>query len=219
MKSTFQSHSKILILLSFALNASQARAQITVENLFISWVNVITQVAPDRVPAASFTTDATFPSYELSTIVLSMHSGVGQPGGFSLKLYSDASNQPGLPLETLVGSSHPFSAGKYTYTSNGTVLAANTTYWIVAEASVGDAQANYYSWRMVSDTAQTTTGSSNWLIGDGWAERPYQSQSWGLSPSFTFQFAVTAIPEPSTYGMLALGLGMIVWLRRRRAKA
>jgi len=29
----------------------------------------------------------------------------------------------------------------------------------------------------------------------------------------------TAIPEPSTYAMLGLGLGLLVWLRRKNKKA
>ena len=30
-------------------------------------------------------------------------------------------------------------------------------------------------------------------------------------------FTVTAIPEPATYGMLALGLAVVGWAHRRRA--
>lgn len=121
----------------------------------------------------------------------------------------------------LTGTANPSTAGSYTFTAASQVLAANTTYWIVAGVSSG---AGSYRWNASTaagfyETAFTTQpdafaasndGGTSWSVSTGASSNPY-----------LFSVSAVAVPEPSTYAALAgvAALGLALWRRRRTTTA
>src|SRR5437868_4345731 len=77
------------------------------------------------------------PSAMVLTTVDVLLSGGGPSGEFVVDLYSNNGGLPGTLLETLSGNNDPQAPGTYTFTSTGSLLLANTTYWIVQGISIG----------------------------------------------------------------------------------
>jgi hypothetical protein len=187
---------------------STALAQTMVSNLDAT-VNGTSNTASNQTLANSFTTGAS--ATNLSSVTLFMANNTGG-SGFAVNLYSDGSGAPGSALESLSGPGAPSTNGNYNYTSAGTLLNANSTYWIVATSSV-----DHFGWGQTSST--TETSSSGWTIGDVGLASTNGGASWITNTSNVQMFSVstTAIPEPGTYAALAgvVALGFAAWRRRR----
>ena len=127
-------------------------------------------------------------------------------------IYSnDANGWLGNVLGSLNGSSDPSTAGIYTYTASDIVLESSTTYWIVIECTTS-LTVGSYTW---SETDRTSY-SGNWDLGMG----HYSSNNgstWGRT-TYICQYAInaTAVPEPSTVALLALGAGVLWQVRRKQ---
>jgi hypothetical protein len=94
-------------------------------------------------PAVSFTTGSDATSLSSISILAQLY-GYGY-GNFSLSLYSNSGSTPGTSLTTLTGS-NPVGFTTYTFTDpNSTLLAADTTYWIVATDTT-DSSGEGYIW-------------------------------------------------------------------------
>ena len=136
-----------------------------------------------------------------------------------LSIHVDASGAPG----TRVGQNFtaPASASdaisNFTFTPNGTVsLSASTTYWLVAKGNgTGDDSFNWYR-NNGAITPPTTDYAS---FGDEKISTDSGSV-WSTGGSGAHSFAITAVPEPSTY--LAAGLITSIfglsWVRTRLRK-
>ena len=152
--------------------------------------------------------------YNLSIVQLLMNSASGSPSGFNLSLYS-------LPLpNSFIGNltgSEPLAGGTYTFSASGIHLQASSLYFIVASASSPLSQGTY-NWSYGTAPPEVagwsilkryhSTDGVNWLIADR---------------SSAFQFAVyaTAVPEPSSLFLLAMGGSFLFTrlARKSRSKA
>jgi len=145
----------------------------------------------------------------LTTVDVSLFPG-SPSGQFFVDLYSNNAGSPGTMLEALTGNNNP-SGGTETYTSSGSSLSANTTYWIVQGISSGG---GFQYWNEENNNSPEV-GSS---IG---AKFSFDSgASWSLQPGFSMQMVVNgteAVPEPSTiWASLSAAVGMLVLRRRRK---
>lgn len=218
--------SRLAALALLNLTATYAFGQVTVSNLGETLL-VAEEIAPNRWLAGSFTTDAYSSSYQLASVTVNLYDVSGTPTGFSLRLFSDNSGAPGTSLETLSGNNNPTTTGNYSYTSSGTTLNSNSTYWIVASAATGayDPGSDFYYWGASDTNNQTTTGGPTWLIGDVVSYSTNSGSSWVTSSStYDLKFSVStaaAIPEPSTCAALfgACALGLVGYRRHRLKKA
>jgi hypothetical protein len=133
-------------------------------------------------------------------------SGAPDSGSMTVRLLSNLSNSPGSVLATIgtVNDSSLSSAlSNYTLTlATPFNLAANTRYWI--QLASNDSSANWaWSWD-VSGTgvAGEYFSNANGVFANA-SEAPYQMQ------------ILTSAPEPSSFGILGLGLiGMVAIIRK-----
>jgi len=156
--------------------------------------------------AESFRTGST--SSQLSAVMLRMGYGYQDGGNFTVRLYDSTGDggNPGTSLLTLSGSADPFAAGDYTYTGSY-ALAANTDYWIVLAVSSGGG--NYNIWMGGSGP---TVGTSPHGLG------VYET-SWQIDPASNLSMQISslsAVPEPSEWAAMSLGVLGIVWVAKRR---
>jgi hypothetical protein len=133
---------------------------------------------------------------------------------------SDAGGAPGSLL-TAPGqlSAYPSGIAVFYYAANPVwsdpVIQANTTYWLALRflyLSGGADMAQYATLPVTTDTATTGSGSLGALMqntGSGWT---------GLTERAVLQVQVESVPEPSSAGLLILGLGCLLARRRRRGR-
>lgn len=145
------------------------------------------------------------------TTVDALLDGGGPGGQFFVDLYSNNAGSPGSFMETLLGNNNPQTAGTYTYSSAGSVLSANTTYWIVQGLSGGG---GFEYWSEEANNSPEI-GSS---IG---AKFSFDAgTTWSLQTGHSMQMVVNGIaeaPEPSTiWAALAAAFGSLLLSRRRR---
>ncbi len=218
-------------LLALTLPALPLAAQTTlVSNTAQTPANGHYWVGPDGLAinnssAASFTVGST--PFSLTQVTLVFADQVGSaPQNFQLKLaasspalenVSDQTVFPTTILATFSGPHNPTIAGNYAYTlSGGYSLVSGTTYWIVASTADGSAS-NYFRWSMTdSDDQTSSTGATIGNFGRSFYANGNSFVS-GNTPLFTVYGNASAIPEPSTYAMLAGAavLGLAAWRRRR----
>jgi hypothetical protein len=141
----------------------------------------------------------------------------GNGTALNLYLYSNTgSNGPDFadgPLDTLgtlnPGSTPAFDTLNFT---DQVSLAANTEYWIVGSGTSGGWLANFLS---IPSFAATTVGTANQFAEQYGVAKTIFPQNSGE----VFEMEVTesgggSAPEPSTWGMLALGVTVIVAKRK-----
>lgn len=140
----------------------------------------------------------------------------GGPGSqFFVDLYSDNAGHPGSVLEVLSGNNNPTTSADYLYTSTGTLLSANTTYWIVAGINPAGTSAFEY-WNQINSAPAPSVGSGPGLRFSLDGGSSWNNQA-GVATVMTVR-GTTAVPEPCSMGLLAMaGVGMLN-LRRRQSK-
>ena len=159
-------------------------------------------------------------------------SGAAGNGGFFVQLWSDSGidDKPGTSLATFAGTDNPLPSGPsdqnpveiFSYTGSYD-LVAGTTYWVVAGISGGNPGLSQYQWAFTTSGALDTGSRPGWSISTFQADTNNQGASWSSGePGLFEQFALrgepaTAVPEPGTVALLALGLAGLAAGRRRKA--
>ncbi|MEP2775882.1 MAG: choice-of-anchor R domain-containing protein [Luteolibacter sp.] len=149
--------------------------------------------------------------YTLDNVVLN----IGTINGAAAPVVSIWANETGgtpiagpNPLETLTLSGTFTANSLNTFTSTGLSLQADTTYWLVVRGE------NTSSFAWLGDTDAATVGTNNnRLFGNGGSTPDTWNSASGILNAATIN--ATAVPEPSSVGLLGLG-GLALILRRRR---
>lgn len=165
-------------------------------------------------PAQSFTVGGT--AATLDSVDVRMWQFIqGTPGNFQVQLWSNSgSNLPGTLLETLLGPTNPAANSTSTYTASGvTVLAANTTYWIVEKVTSGDA---IYAWGAQIPVGLPEIGSD---IGHSVTTDSGASWQAASTTGYTNQMVVngTFVPVPAAVWLFGGALGVLGWVKRKAA--
>lgn len=167
-------------------------------------------VASNLEVAEQFWTGANAGGYALDSVQISIYGSYGNPGGFTVALYTEGRSGPTDKIGLLSGNADPFGAGTYTYTADGTVLLPNTYYWIVCAAATSIPM-NYFGWSVASDNSYTA--SDHWGLGGG-AYFDGNSSQWvslsfrGEVDELQLSISATPVPEPAV-GWLGLVAGGI----------
>jgi hypothetical protein len=164
-----------------------------------------------------FRASATKP-YRLDSVQLRMEPASGVPGDFQVSLYSAPAGVVAAPqnvLGYLDGPADPSTNGIYSYTATGIELSPGILYFVVVTGSTPIAE-GAYEW----STTDVGAGIVNWVIPP-WNYSSSDGLTWEpplQEGAFKMAIHATAVPEPSTLCLGALGLGFL-WLVRRNAKS
>jgi hypothetical protein len=200
------------------LASSSVRAIVVVSNL--SEPNQVDFGADGTVNAAagSFTTSAAG-AYKLNSVNVDMNFNADTGVTTGLRLRADNGGMPGALIENLGSQTGGPGQQILTYSSLGSILSPNTTYWVtLGETGSGNAQ----QWLGTFSTAETSPIS--WTIGNQTFNSPDHGATWHqLNSGFDFSAPLfslnaTPVPEPSSVGLGIIGLVGLLGLRgvRRR---
>jgi hypothetical protein len=145
--------------------------------------------------AQSFTTGAD--PVTLASITLQIRNQIGlyvDGGGFTVSLHSDSAGVPGGLLAVLTGNDTPNVDGPYTYTAPPTtLLAATTTYWILASVSQTPPDKGY-AWAVASDLSEKALPGWS-LDACGSLSLSHGVGSWVMYPAARLKMAVDIVDK------------------------
>ena len=192
-------------------SAHVATAEVVFGNLGTSGTGAITNTNTDIGPTAgfniaqSFTTTTGTSNLKVASITL----GLFGDGAISttVGIFSDNTGEPAAsPLFTssavTVGAK-----GLYTFGFSGATLSAGLNYWVYPLADV--------SWYTAA-TAPVAQNSSGYAFN---ATEENDGNGWVPAGSNRYSISVSVVPEPSTYALAAVGLGVAGFVRARRRKS
>ena len=175
-----------LAVLAFAaLAAAPARAQ-TVGTL-VSNADEGGVGSPRNYAAQSFRTGGQTGGYEVTEIRIFGARSANPPTEPLLKIRDDDGGEPGDLVATLSNPSH-FNTDEAIFRApSGTMLDANTTYWVMINDGVTGMRINY---SLTSGNGQT--GQSGWSIGDVHLRRVSELNDWTSDDSDAVRIHIRA---------------------------
>lgn len=159
--------------------------------------------------ASSFTVGPA--NYAMTSLELGLQVAGFGAGPLDVILAADAGGAPGAALETI--SLNLNSSGLVTATASGTtVLYANTTYWVIADAKgTFDGAWNFNNTGDVGPTAYRIAPPNSFAYGP-----------WNVFPSTDLRYALqvngNVVPEPTTAALAFCGLLTFLAFRRASQK-
>lgn len=159
-------------------------------------------------PALAQGFTASSPKLTLQSVSLWL-SGTSTPA--SVSIYdATALAPPGGPGDPVATSSSQTigAKGLYQFSFSGVELVNGTNYWIVPNGTV--------SW-FLAGGAPTQQNASGYAY-TATQERPF-SGFWETTSTTSMSVSITAVPEPSTYALAAIGFGVAGVARWRRRAA
>lgn len=142
---------------------------------------------------------------------------------FTTAIMNVVQDNAGLPTGALVTSSSVLvqAQGLYTFAVGGVSLSQSTTYWVTVEAEDATLPSQF-NWLRTADPfpelgPQNAAGYSR---PSTFVLRSQNGGAWNNfnSQGSTLAMSVQAVPEPSTYALAAVGLGLAGLMRARRRK-
>jgi len=164
--------------------------------------------------AQAFYTGSNPEGYMLNSVSLLMDPASGSPTGFNLSVYSSSSLTPVLSLGSLSGPD-PLAGGLSAFTSTGILLLPSSHYFAVATADTVGSQ-GAYNWSITAGVPL----EGEWdirSIGHLMSTDGIDWQHLDRTRVFQLEIGATAVPEPSTFWLALLGLGLLAagkWGRR-----
>jgi hypothetical protein len=183
--------------------ASTVHAGILYDNLSVGTggTGSIATTGPD---ADSFSTGAS--PVTLSQVSLLLSAATPTDGGsFSVYLLHNNSNTPGSVITTLgtVSDSSLTTSLGVVSLSTTYLLAANTRYWIELTGASTSAVWSYAS----TNTGTNVSGEYNYFSGTSYPNSVYTA--------YNMQVSASAVPEPGTFALGAIGITFLAIARRR----
>ena len=168
-------------------------------------------VGTDSWIAQQFGTGNNPGGYLLDSVQLLMTPATGSPSGFTVELYSHRAGSllPGDRLGLLTGPD-PAAGGTFSYSGSGLVLLPTTAYFLVVSAATPISDGAYF-WSYGSTSSADS--NDNWkLLTPQWSTADGVNWQRHVNEYLQLGLDATAVPEPSSWILLALGLaGFGLW--------
>jgi len=154
----------------------------------------------NQMLAEKFSTSSPLTNVDLTATLLMSQTVSGSP---LVQIWYGASNPTSLITTLSLSGSFSITPANTTFTASGVTLPQSFNYWV---------------------TLQAPTGTYNWSTTLGPNALTFNGTSWTTTgpPAVAFQMGLTsspaAVPEPSTYALLCISLGVVGYARRRMAK-
>jgi len=171
-----------------------------------------TGITSSEKAAQVFTTPASSPDLQLSSITLGAFTSV-TPAPLALQVFTGTLTAPGALFATSTNSltlTTDTNGTLYTWNFANVQMDPSTTYWIVPPTGL--------NWNFRSDfSSPTAQNSSGYVFVGGFISNNGGTSYSSGSPFYAV--SVQAVPEPSTFALVAaaFGLGLCTLARRRRA--
>jgi hypothetical protein len=166
--------------------------------------------------AVPFTTGSDSSFLKLQSITLGLFYDNFLTSSFGLSIYEDNSGVPSATVAATAPAQNIGIVGLYTFNFSSFQMASNKTYWIQPAVDL--------SWYTPNSGLTPVAYSSSGYTWPGTGTASIDSGStWDTDELFVnngrYAFSVQAVPEPSTFVLMAtaLGLGCVAATRRRRA--
>jgi len=199
-----------------ALTASALRADETLLTNLAGSDYGYGYVSSSTFRAFSFTTSGT--SFNITSVTMRLYDYNSSADSSDIRLSIQVNSGSNTPSGTIFGALVAPTAGSggyedFVFTPESAItLAGNTLYWLVITST---SASESFAWARSNGAEQTPTGIATpgqQFISDngntGWHE--------GNDGPHTFAIQGNSVPEPGTCALVGIGLGLAVWMGRRR---